>query len=358
MRRGILALLALALVIGAGAAFVALRQEAPRREASLLDQPVFPGLADRLAAAATVELRRHDGAVTLRREGDTWVVAEKHGFPAVPGRVRELFVGLAELRLVEERTANPELFSRLGLEDPDTPGGTSVLVTVKDQGGRELAALIVGRRRVRTAANLPEAVHVRRPGESRAWLAEGTLRPDTDPLLWLERDLLDIRRDRVARVTTERAGAAPLTLHRAAPGEEFTLADRPEGFSADRIRLDDLPRALEFLSFTDVMPAAALAEAAPAGAATVATFDGLTVSLRLVTHGEQRWATIDLSWFPPDPPLAEDAPDTLLRPEAAKAEAEAAAVRVRGWAFRLPDWKADVLTYRLEDVAAREENPS
>lgn len=358
MKRGILALLALAIITGAGAALVALRQEAPKREASLLDQPVFPGLAERLAVAATVELRRHDGAVTLRREGDTWVVAEKHGFPAVPGRVRELFVGLAELRLVEERTANPDLFSRLGVEDPDTPGATSVLVTVKDQAGRELASLIVGRRRVRTAANLPEAVHVRRPGETRAWLAEGTLRPDTDPLLWLERDLLDIRRDRVASVTTRRVGADPLTLRRAAPGEEFTLVDGPEGFNADRIRLDDLPRALEFLSFTDVMPAAALADAPAAGEAHVATFDGLTVTLRLVTHEEQRWATIAVSWSAPDPPIAEDAPDPLLRPEAAKAEAEAVTARVRGWAFRLPDWKADVLTYRLEDVAARQENPS
>ncbi len=358
MRRGILALVALACVAAVGAAVVALRQEAPKREASLLDQPVFPGLADRLGAAATVELRRHDGAVTLKRDGDAWLVAEKHRFPAQPGRVRELFVGLAELRLVEERTANPELFSRLGLEDPNTPGATSVLVTVKDQAGRELVALIVGRRRVRTAATLPEAVHVRRPGEARAWLAEGTLRADTDPLLWLERDILDIRRDRVASVTTQRAGAEPLTLRRASPSDEFVLVGRPEGFNADRIRLDDLPRALEFLSFSDVMPAPALADASPAGEAQILTFDGLTVTLRLAEHENARWATVAVSWSAPAPALGEDAPTALLRPEATRAEAETIAARVRGWAFRLPDWKADVLTYRLEDVAAREENPS
>ncbi len=358
MRRGILALVALACVVGAGAAIVALRQEAPKREASLLDQPVFAGLADRLGTAATVELRRHDGTVTLQRDGDTWVVAEKHGFPAQAGRVRELFVGLAELRLVEERTANPDLFSRLGLEDPDTPGATSVLVTVKDQAGQELASLIVGRRRVRTAATLPEAVHVRRPGEARAWLAEGTLRPDTDPLLWLERDILDIRRDRVASVTTQRAGAEPLTLRRASPSDEFVLVGGPEGFNADRIRLDDLPRALEFLSFSDVMPAPALADASPAGEAQIVTFDGLTVSVRLVMHEDQRYATITASWSDPSPPITENAPDGRLRAEATKAEAETINARVRGWAFRLPDWKADVLTYRLEDVAGREENPS
>ncbi len=358
MRRGILALVALACVAATGAAFVALQQEAPKREASLLNQPVFPGLADRLPAAATVELRRHDGAVTLKRDGDAWLVAEKHGFPAQQGRVRELFVGLAELRLVEERTANPELFSRLGLEDPDTPGATSVLVTVKDQAGRELAALIVGRRRVRTGSTLPEAVHVRRPGESRAWLAEGTLRPDIDPLLWLERDILDIRRDRVASVTTQRAGAEPLTLRRVAPDGEFQLIGGPEGFKADRTRLDDLPRALEFLSFSDVMPAASLADAPASGEAHVVTFDGLAVVLRLVTHEEHRYALITASWSAPDPPISENASASLLRAEAAKEEAEMIAARVRGWAFRLPDWKADVLTYRLEDVAAREENPS
>ncbi|MCS6855122.1 MAG: DUF4340 domain-containing protein, partial [Elioraea sp.] len=245
-----------------------------------------------------------------------------------------------------------------GLEDPDTPGGTSVLVTVRDGAGRDIASLIVGRRRVRTAANLPEAVHVRRPGETRAWLAEGTLRPDTDPMLWLDRDILDLKRDRVMSVTTVRAGAAPLTLRRAAPGEEFALVGAPEGFAADRIRLDDLPRALEFLSFTDVVPQEAIADAPQAGEAQVVTFDGLNVSLRLVMHLEARWATLTVAWSPPDPPIGDGSPEALLRPEAARTEAAALAERVRGWAFRLPDWKADVLTYRLEDVAARQENPS
>ena len=358
MRRSFVLLVAAAFAIGSAAAVVVLRQEAPRREASLLDQPVFPDLAERLATVATVELRRHNEVATLRREGDTWTVAEKHGYPAVPSRVRELLVGLAELRLVEERTANTELFSRLGLEDPQTPGGTSVSITVKDGAGNAIASLIVGRRRVRTAANLPEAVHVRRPGELRAWLAEGALRPDTDPLLWLERDIIDIKRDRVARATTRRAGAAPVTVRRDSPGEEFTLIDAAEGFVADRIRLDDLPSVLEFLSFSDVKPAQALADAPTAGEARIETFDGLSVTIRLLAHAEALWAKIAVAWAPPDAPVGAESAQAPLRPEALRAEAEALAARLGVWAFRLPDWKSEVLTYRLEDIAARQESPS
>ncbi|MFQ3622431.1 MAG: DUF4340 domain-containing protein [Acetobacteraceae bacterium] len=347
-----------ALVAAAAAAVVVLRGEPPRTEANLLDRPVFPDLAARLGSVATIELRRHDGTVTLTRRGEGWVIAEKHGFPARPERVRELLVGLAELRLVEARTGNPELFARLGLEDVTEPGGSSVLVTLSDAARAPMAELIVGRRRIRTSGTLPESVHVRRPGESQTWLAEGTVRVDTDPMLWLDRDILDLRRERVARVTTRRAGFAPLTVSRRDPAAAAEVIDPAEGVSADPIRVDDLPRALEFLSFADVRPAADLAAADPAGEARIETFDGIAVSVRLVAAEDGRWALFDVAWSAPETSLPADAPETLPRPEAARAEAERLAARLGPWAFRLPDWKADVLTYRPEDVARRDENPA
>lgn len=359
MKRSSLALFALAALIAAAAALVVvLRGEPTRTEANLLDRPVFPDLAARLDNAATLELRRHDGTVTLTRGDQGWVIAEKHGFPARPERVRELLVGLAELRLVEARTGNPELFSRLGLEEVTEPGGTSVLVTLSDAAGAPMAQLIVGRRRVRMAGNLPEAVHVRRPGETQTWLAEGTLRVDTDPMLWLDRDILDIRRERIAKVRTHRAGAAPLTVVRRDPAAAAEVIEPADGLATDPIRLDDLPRALEFLSFTDVRPAADVAGAEPAGEAWIETFDGITVSVRLFALEDGRWALFGVAWSAPVGETTTDAPTPSPTPDAARAEAERLAGRLGPWAFRLPDWKADVLTYRPEDVARREENPA
>lgn len=360
MRRARLLLFGAAALVGAAAiAVVAMQRPAPMRAAAIIDEPVFPGITPRLAEAQRIELRRHDGTVTLVRKDGAWVVAEKRDYPARAERVREVFTGLAELRLVEERTGNPELFARLGLEDVTVEGGTSQLLTVKDGGGATIAELIVGRRRIRTAGNLPEAIYIRRPGETRTWLAEGSLRIDTDPLLWVEREVLDVKRQRVARVTTRREGAEPVTVVRADPAaEQAGVADAPAGFRPEQHKVDDPPRALEWFSFNDVRPAAELAGAETVGEARYVTFDGLRLTIRVVRADDKPWAIVSSSWEAPAAPLPENPPEQLRTPEAAREEAERLAQRLAPWAFQIADWKAEVLTYRLEDLRAAAENPS
>jgi len=350
-RRGVLLLGLAALAAAGGAAAVLMTGEQTRTEAVVIGQPAFPGVAPRLADAERIEIRRHDGVLVLTRADGVWGLADKGGYPVRPDRVRELFAGLAELKLIEERTGNPELFSRLGLEDVTVPGGTSQLLTVKDREGRVIAEAILGRRRIRTAGNLPEAIYLRRPGENRTYLAEGTLRADNDPMLWVEREILDIRRARIAAVTTHRAGAEPVrAIRRSADLEAVELEGVAEDFRADQAKLDDLPRALEWLTFNDVRPADTLADATALGEARFETFDGLEITVRLLGADDKRWALIAVAWSERQRP--ENAPAEIKPAEEAKAEAEALSRRLSPWAFQLVDWKADILLYRPEDVAA------
>ncbi|QXM24247.1 DUF4340 domain-containing protein [Elioraea tepida] len=350
-RRGVLLLGAAALAAAGGAAAVLLGGERPRTEALVIGEPAFPGVAPRLAEAVRIEIRRHDGTLVLTRADGVWGLADKGGYPVRPDRVRELFAGLVELKLIEERTGNPELFSRLGLEDVTVPGGTSQLLRVLDAQGNAIVEAILGRRRIRTAGNLPEAIYLRRPGETRTFLAEGTLRTDNDPMLWVEREILDIRRSRIASATTHRAGAEPVrAVRRSADLESVELEGMAEDFRADQAKVDDLPRALEWLTFNDVRPAASLAGATTLGEARFETFDGLGITVRLVGAEEKRWALFAVAWQ--ERPRPDNPPNEVKSAEEAKAEAEALSRRLSPWAFQLIDWKADVLLYRPEDVAA------
>lgn len=351
-RRTVLLLGAGAVIAAAGAAVVLMQGQPVKTEAVVIGQPVFPGIAERLAEARSIEIRRHDGTLVLALADGAWGLPDRGGFPVRPDRVRDLFSGIAELRLIEERTGNPELFSRLGLEDVTVAGGTSQLLTVKDGQGRVLAEAILGRRRVRTAGNLPEAIYIRRPGENRTFLAEGQVRADNDPMLWIERDILDIRRQRVATATTQRAGAEAVRVVRASADlEAATIEGMADGFSADQAKIDDLPRALEWMTLNDVRPAAAVAGGEALGEARFTTFDGLDITFRIVSASERRWALISMSWS--DPGARPDNAPAEIRPAAeARAEAEALSRRLSPWAFQLIDWKTDILLYRPEDVAA------
>jgi hypothetical protein len=305
---------------------------APDRTAPpAVDRPVaaFPGIAARLPGATTIEIIRHDGRATLRREGEHWTVAERGGYPARQERIHELLVGLAELRLVEPRTANQDLLARLGLEDPLGAGATGTLVRVLDASGSPLAELVVGRRRVRTGGNLPETAYVRRPAESQAWLAEGRIPGDHDPNLWLPREIANIPRDRFREASIARRENDAFVIRRGGdPDGALSVEPLPEGRVADPERLASVARAFEALTLTDVAREAA-ATGAELGTARYVFTDGLVVTLTLRRDGDVVWL--------------------ILRAEGAE-EADRLMARWRGFAFQVGAWQADAFLPSLPSV--------
>ena len=296
----------------------------------------FPGLAPRLANAARIEVVRHDGTLVVTRTApETWVLPAKADYPVRPERVRELLVGLTELRLTEPRTANPEMLERLGVDDPKQEGSTASLLRVLDAQGAAVAELVVGRRRMRVQGNVPESVYVRRPTETQAWLAEGRLPLDADPNLWIDRDIANIPRERVRRAEIARDGEPSLVLRR---GQEtdapLALVEPAETPELDEVSLDEVTRAFEFLTFLDVrreaeMPGERLGESRfeltdNLRIAIVANKDGENFWVRLSATGDEEAARLNARW--------------------------------RGWAYQVGQWKEKAFLPRLADLAKQPRN--
>lgn len=297
----------------------------------------FPGLAQRLQAATKIVATRHDSTLEVTRRGDTWVLPAKGGYPVRQEKVRELLTGLTELRLIEPRTANPEMLDRLGLDDPTKAGSTATLLRVLDAQGGVIAELVIGRRRVRTQGNVPESAFVRRPGDNQAWLAEGRIPVDSDPQLWLDRDIANIPRERVRRVTVNRSGQPPLVLTRTGePDGKLQVTEPTDAPPTDETSLDEVGRAFEFLTFLDVKPEAEIPGEA-LGEGRFELTDNLAIVVRPRKDGEAIWIT-----------LAAEGDD-----EAARFNA-----RWRGWAYQVGPWKEKSFVPQISDLRRQEEAPA
>ena len=329
MNRRTLLVLGTAAVATVGAA-VLLTPDVAAPPAPATAPLAFPGLAARLANAQAIEVRRHDGTLTIRRAGpDAWVLPDRAGYPVRPGRVRELLVGLTELRLTEPRTANPDMLDRLGLEEPVRAGATSSLLRVLDATGNPVAELIVGRRRVRVQGGVPESVNVRRPGEDQAWLAEGRLPVDADPQLWIDRDLANLARERVRRVAVQREGEPPLVLARGPDADNrLTVLEPGDPAPLDDVSLDEVARAFEFLTFLEVRRADDM-PGTRAGEATFTLTDNLSIAVEGFRAEEQLWVRL-----------------------VASGDEEAARLNARwqGWAYQVGQWKEKAFLPRIEDL--------
>jgi hypothetical protein len=316
----------LALIVAGGALVGAGSWLASRQGAgSNAEEPQGPVLALRqqdLNAVTRLRIFKGDGShTTLTREARRWLVSER-GYPADTGQVRKLLLDLSALQVEEQKTAEPALYSKLGVEDPNgfQTGSTGLDI---DINGKTLG-LIVGH------SYGTRSVYLRVHGQGRSVLATPQLAPDADPRHWLDRALLDIAPERVTAVDMKPPGGPDYTIRRT--GSDYAVTPIPKGRElGDPAAPASQAGALAGLQLDDVRKAGSVAAAAHA---TFVTSDGLTLALSGIQEAEQRYLTITVSGSSP----------------AAQAQARDLNARLAGWEFEVPGYRYDSLFHPLEQL--------
>jgi hypothetical protein len=330
--------------------------------------PLAEDLLDRANEVRTVRITGPGAAkLTLVSGEGGWRVAEKGNYPAKPAKVRELVLQLANLRLVEAKTAQADKLPRLELEDPGAEGAKSRLVELLGADGKPLASAVVGKTRFGLYGGGRSGVYVRHPGESQAWLAAGTLELPSDALDVVDMQVIDLPLSEVARVVLDPGGAEIVVRRSEAGADSFTVdAAPPEGRQFDTAKAEEVAGMLGALSMQDVKPAKELTLPPEVRRSRVETLDGLVVDVTVAKLGEGEAAEswVQLSASAKEPAAA--APATPATPAPAGTEAadgespkpsaaeRAAALQARfaGWAFKVPPYLGDRLGATLDSLLA------
>jgi hypothetical protein len=348
-----------ALVLAAGV-FLSLHREGSR--SGIGGTEIFADLEKSLAQVAEISLSKGDGSrTTLRKTENGWSVVER-GFPADGTRVRELALGLANLRVIERKTSDPANYPRLGVEPTDTPTATGTLVEIR--AGDKTWSVIVGK----NADN--RAVYVRKPDEAESLLASPFLSVDPDQKRWIDRLVVDVPGDHVHEISVQRGKEPAYLLRRAERGAELALTPVPKGREpASAMSLASQADALVRFNFDDVR---GLPDPAPGfpDTATYRLFDGQVLEFRGRRDGEKSFISVSARR---DPALAarfaappESATEKVAKgespvanPAADAAPAGSAPVdqwverldaRARGVEFEIPLYKYEAIFKPLEDL--------
>ena len=322
--RRLVILLVVAVLVLAGGWYFGTATRPTERASVAAGTLMFPDVTPKLAGAAKLEIT-HQGKQTVieKRPDGGWGVASMHDYPVQETKLRGVLTALTELRLVEPRTTDPSEFSRLGVDDPNAATSSADALRVTDGAGKPILDLIVGHRRVRSQGNVPDQVYVRRPGDNQSWLAEGSLQVDADPAAWLDRNVLNIGHDRIAKVSV---GDGALTFGKI--DGKFALTQPADHPSLEEYKVDDVGRALENLTFTEVK---ADAPGTESGHAVFTTTDGLAVTVTLFHADKDVWARFAASGTP---------------------EADKLNARLAGWSYQIGSWKEKSLVPTIDDLKA------
>ncbi|HJT98558.1 MAG TPA: DUF4340 domain-containing protein [Rhodanobacteraceae bacterium] len=210
---------------------------------------------------------------TISRGPGGWTIAEKGGYAADTGKLREFLLKLADATLVEQKTANKDKYAALGVEDVASKDAKDLEIEIG--GLKQPIKIIVGN------ANPRGGTFVRRAGEAESWLASGSINVEKMAEDWLRKDLVDIAANRVQSVAITHADGKSVRVAKAADGDaSFKIADVPKGREpGSEYAANGLGSTLSGLRFDDVIAAKDAAPGDKPIKVHYAMFDGLVVDV-------------------------------------------------------------------------------
>ncbi|NKB82410.1 MAG: DUF4340 domain-containing protein [Nitrospirales bacterium] len=344
-----------------------------------LSQPtpqVFPKLLDAINTVATIHIATQAGTITVIRDGNHWNVKEKFGYAADRGKVREALLGLADLRLYEPKTKNPELYERLDLLDVEAEGSTSTFVQLKTAEETSLAELIIGKQHVAKGNPRQDEIYIRKPQDPQAWLALGKLQIIQSADKWLDTAITNIDEKRIHRVRILHADGTSLTIEKDTPSAtDFKVLHLPEGATiAAPFNVNNIASTLADLSFDDIHPASEnIVSTTVQNTAILETFDGLQVTIKTTAQDGQHYLRgsaaykpelrqeIELEQKESDKKENESAKTETAEmnqppkvppksPEEVEEEASVLMNKLQNWVFVIPRFKVENFSKHLDDL--------
>ena len=361
--RTFIGLAAVTAAVTVAAAFSVMNRYGDTR-AGRAEQPLLPNLVATVNDVRELNVVHAGRTITLKRGEPGWVMTEKNGYPADEKKIRDAVVNLSQLRLVEGKTRRADRFPRLEVEDVAAAESKSRLFRLKNAAGDNLAEVIVGKKRYNLGGDVDQGVYVRLPGEEQAWLARGALDIGKDEKDWLDTAVVDIRIKRTRRVSTIAADGAKLVVEKDTPdAENYKAVDPPKDFKPKKNwqwDLNGVGSAMTTLELDDVAPAGEKAfDAENVMKAELQTFGGLIVRVSMLEEGEDTWAVFEAEAGGEATAEPQGEGDERIRDaEAVKKEAAAINARVKGWAYKLPNWKVKPLKLRLTDIEEKAKKDS
>lgn len=341
----------------------------------------FVGLEDELNAITQAKITGAGNAViaTLNKTDTGWVVAEKGNYPADVAKVREMLLALGSAKVLEAKTAQKDLYSKLGVEDVADAAASGVQVELT--GGKTPLRVIVGQQSSQGTAG----TFVRRADQAQSQLVSGTINVPKVAAEWLKKEILDLQASNVVAASVIRPDAT-LTVRKAKREDQNFVVENlpPKREVSSEFVANGLAGFVGTLNFDDVSARPA-DFAAPANAFKLdtMTFDGRTYSATLwEADGKQQMVisarfddALAQSHKPAEPPtpaadadaaaktahqaaLAKAASDFAASLDGARKAVEAFNAEVGNWVYTLPSFKFAQANKTMADMLKQPDAPA
>lgn len=296
---------------------------------------------------ASIEILSGEKQVTLKRKGGQFVVSEKDNYPALVDNISELIAKCLDIETVERRTSNPMNHADLGVAEANA----QYIVKFLDKEGGLITGAVISKANPET-----DSTYVRLIYSDDVYLAAESVWLRASALDYVERELLNVERDKILRV--EAAGPdGGYTLKSGESSDDVILENVPEDKKVKDNDAKQVLTALTSLRFDDVKKEDAGGEELKFDLSYVCELKDSTVyTLSIAKSSEKTYLKCAAEFTDKTPVKKEQAVESeeeLKAKEAkllAKDNVENFIKKHAGWIYEIPQYKADYLTKKLSDL--------
>jgi hypothetical protein len=316
------------------------------------------------------------GSFSLHRDESGWRVEDKSDYPASSAKVREFLLGMTQLKRLEAKTQNPELYGKLGVADEGGEATESMRLRLGTGEDEVVAEVIMGKRAPSKIDPAHTELFVRLPEDPQVWLVEGALPDYRAPKDWVDDEIFKVDPQRIRQVQVIHPDGEKVTVRRGdASATDYELVEKPPPAEVESAYdVNSIATSLANLRLEDVKPASAVVEGKAGLAAELITFDGLRLSLQTLEQDDISYIQLKATF---DPSLTESAAiatasdeqtakpsvaaepggeETVLKsPDEVALEVERLNSRLNAWVYQLPDWRLESLAKRAGDLLKQPE---
>lgn len=343
------AILLVCAVVSTAAAVFGAASRIDFQDTNFEGQRLFPSLLDEAKDVAEVVVVQQGNTMTFERKDGQWTLRESDNYPVHPNLVSKVVFSLANMELLQPKTAKESRYEDLQLGDPSVRENNAQRVTLKNGGGTVMADLIVGKANYFLPETTTGGMYVRRPGEAQTWLVRGLVDIGVEPRDWLVRDIVDVEPENIARVeVTHPDGEKLIVVPEQGVTGDFSFENLPEGMKlTSEFAPRNIAAILKGFVLNNVQKAGAVQlDPAQAYVSEYTSKDGISVTLKMWQVDKTQYMTVDASY------AGDDASSDAAKQAAAIVE------RTKGWVYIIPEYQFNQVAKKMAEVTEKADSGS
>jgi len=364
-RKQFIILLVLVAVVGVAGLLVYQRNNNSwHSEGASIGQKLLPNFP--INDVAQIAIKSGTNTLTLARQNNIWCVGERNNYPANFSQISQMLTKLADLKVIQSQDVGPSQLGRFELLPPGAGQGTATSVEFKDQGGKSLGTLLLGKKHMKKpAGNSPMGgmgdegwpdgryVMVGTGATTAALISDPLDDIQSKPDQWLNKDFLSVEKPRSIAVEFPQTTNS-WKLSRTSETNDWQLADAKAGEKLDSSKISSVTSPLSSPSFNDV---ATLSNASTGSNTmlTIETFDGFTYVSKIGPKENDNYP-VSFS-ITANLPAADKADKDAQARQKTLADKLAKEQALTNWVYQMPSYSLDeVLKSRQQLMAEASTN--